>query len=80
MNDNPAPTASPVPPIPLRRAESMVREIAALRRRAADEGQGTLAYLLECALIEAGRLAEQQNRDRIEREADPPALWRLRDL
>jgi hypothetical protein len=39
-----------------------------LRRRADDEGRGTLAYLLECA--------EQVRRDRAEREADPRDLWR----
>ena len=80
MNDNPEPTASPVPSIPLRRAESFVREIAALRRRADGKGHGTLAYLLECAEIEARHLAEQEQRDRAEHEADPPDLWRLRDL
>jgi hypothetical protein len=58
MNDNPGPSASPVPAIPLRRAESFVREIAALRRRADAEGHGTLVYLLECAEIEARYLAD----------------------
>jgi hypothetical protein len=58
----------------------MVREIAALRRRAGDEGRSTLAHLLECAEIEARHLAEQEKRDQAEREADPPDLWRLRDL
>ena len=41
----------------------MVREIAALRRRAGDEGRSTLAHLLECAEIEARHLAEQEKRD-----------------
>ena len=46
-----------------------MREIAALRRRADAEGQGTLAYLLECAEIEARHIADQERRDRAEREA-----------
>jgi hypothetical protein len=66
MNNNGS--RSPVPAIPLRRGESTVREIAALRRRADDEGRGTLAYLLECA--------EQVRRDRAERETDPRDLYR----
>ena len=80
MNDNPGPSASPVPSIPLRRAESFVREIAALRRRAHNGGHGTLAYLLECAEIEARHPADQEQRNRAERDAHSPDLWRLRDL
>ena len=76
MNDNPGPSASPVSAIPLRRAESMVAEIAALRRRADDEGQGTLAYLIECAEIEARHLADQEHQNRADREADPRDLYR----
>ena len=75
-DDKPCPIVSLVPLIPLRRAEAMVREIAALRRRADDEGQGTLAHLLECALIEARHLVEQEKRDRAERDADPRDLYR----
>lgn len=76
MNDNPTPTVSPVPLIPLRRAEGMAGEIAALRRRADDEGHGTLAYLLEGAEIGARHLADQERRDRAERDADPCERWR----
>ena len=52
-NDNFAPVPSPAPLIPLRRAEGMAAEIETLMRRAEAETEGTLAYLLECALIEA---------------------------
>jgi hypothetical protein len=74
MNDNGS--RSPVPAIPLRRSEAFLREIAALRRRAEGEGEGTLAYFLDCAEIEARHLAEQEQRDRAGREADPRDLWR----
>jgi hypothetical protein len=80
MNDNLESITSPVPSIPLRRAESFVREIAALRRRAHNGGHGTLAYLLECAEIEARHPADQEQRNRAERDAHSPDLWRLRDL
>jgi hypothetical protein len=52
-DDKPSSVGSLVSLIPRRRAEGMVAEIEALMRRAEAEGQGTLAYLLECALIEA---------------------------
>jgi hypothetical protein len=78
MNDNGS--RSPVPAIPLRRGEVFVREIAALRRRAQGKGEGTLAYFLEYAEIEARHLAEQEQRDRAERDADPRDLWRPANL
>ena len=75
MNDNAVLATSPVPLIPLRRAEGIVAEIETLRRRADDEGQGTLAYLLECAEIEARYIADRERRNKAEREADPGDLW-----
>ena len=79
-DDKPSTFVSLVPLIPLRRAEGMAGEIEALMRRADNEGQGTLAYLLECAEIEARHIAQQEQRDRAERDAHSPDLWRLRDL
>ena len=67
MNDNGS--RSPVPAIPLRRGEVFVREIAALRRRAQGKGEGTLAYFLEYAEIEARHLAEQEQRVDLHRES-----------
>lgn len=78
MNDNGL--RSPVPSIPLRRAEEMVAEVERLMGRAEKEGRGTLAHLLECALVEARHQVDQENRDRAERDADPADLWRPRDL
>jgi hypothetical protein len=79
-DDKPSTFVSLVPLIPLRRAEGMAGEIEALMRRADSEGQGTLACLLECAEIEARHIAQQEQRDRAERDAHSPDLWRLRDL
>ena len=76
MNDNPAPTASPVPSVSLRHGESFVEEIERLMRRAAANGSGTLAHLLECALVEARREVAQRERDLAEREAALRDLYR----
>ena len=65
----------PVPLVPLAWLDLLVLEIEALRDQADDGGLGTLAYLLDMALIEARHQAEQRRRDRQERDADPDALW-----
>ena len=67
---------SPIPLQPLQPLDRMVLEIEALRDLAEDGGLGTLAYLLEMALIEARHQAEQRRRDADERDADPDTLWR----
>lgn len=69
------PSAS-VPIIPLHKPDDMVLAIEALRDRADQEGQTMLAYLLECAMIEARNLSDQARRDEAERDADPRDLWR----
>lgn len=66
----------PMPLVPLASLDRMVLEIERLRDQADDGGLGTLAYLLDMALIEARHQAEQRRRDRQERDADPDALWR----
>ena len=66
----------PIPLATLSSADRMVLEIEALRDVADDGGLGTLAYLLECALIEARHQAEQGRRDADESGADPDDLWR----
>lgn len=53
----------------------MAAEVERLMRRPEAAGQGTLAYLLDCALMEARRVADQERRDRAERDADARDLW-----
>ena len=69
------PTSS-VPIIPAHEPDDMVLAIEALRDRAQEAGQGTLAYLLEMARLEAKNLSDQARRDDAERGADPDQLWR----
>ena len=67
------PSVPLVPPVPMDR---FVLQIEALRDQADDRGLGTLAYLLDCALIEAKHQADQRWREARDRDADPGDLWR----
>ncbi len=67
---------SGVPRVRLRRADDLVERIEALKNEATTRGFGTLAYLLDTALIEA-RLQEQHIIDDTTiARAKPDELWR----
>lgn len=83
MNDNgsgPTSRPSPVPLVRLRGnpapANRYILELEDLKARAARDGFGTLAYILEMAHLEAQRLVGQEERDDEEELADPRDLWR----
>ena len=65
-----------VPVIPLRTLESYLDRIEALRRDATSDELPMLAYLLECAKLEAQNLLDAAGREKVNREADPDDLWR----
>ena len=65
-----------LPLAPLPPSDRLSLQIEALRDEAKDQGLGTLAYLLECALIEARHQIHQQSRDVEEGDARPGDLWR----
>ena len=67
---------SPVPLIPPGQLDCLDLQIEALRDEAEERGLGVLAYLLDCALIEARHQAEQIQRVREARRANPVDLWR----
>lgn len=71
------PERSPLPLIPRDQPDDMVLEIERLRDMAEEAGLGTLAYLLEVAMIEAKHVSNQARRDSEERQVDPRDLWRL---
>ena len=50
--------------------------VEALRERAEADGQGTLAYLLDIAKLEAERISTRARLDEEEWKADPNDFWR----
>ncbi|NNM75091.1 hypothetical protein [Enterovirga aerilata] len=67
---------SSVPIIPPHTPDDMVLAIEALRERAEADGQGTLAYLLLCAQIEAEAVSKRARIAEEERRAGPDEIWR----
>jgi hypothetical protein len=66
---------SVVPLIPLRRIDDLVARIEELTKDAERRGFGSLAYLLETALIEA-RIEQRRLQDeKAARNADSRDLW-----
>jgi hypothetical protein len=51
-------------------------QFEALRDEAGEKGFGTLASVLDCTLIEARYLTEQERNAGAEHEANPSDLWR----
>lgn len=70
------PERSPVPLIPCHPPDDMMLRLELLRDEAARSGQGTLAYLIECAMLEARRISDQARRDEAARDVDPGQIWR----
>ncbi|WP_375458913.1 hypothetical protein [uncultured Enterovirga sp.] len=70
------PDRSPFPLIPHHQPDDMLLRLELLRDEASAAGQGTLAYLIEVAMVEAKRISDQERRDVEERAADPWDLWR----
>ncbi|HEV2555234.1 MAG TPA: hypothetical protein VGV17_15880 [Bosea sp. (in: a-proteobacteria)] len=66
---------SVVPLIPLRRADDLAERIEQLMSEAERRGYGTLAYLLDMALLEARIQMQQEADDRATKSADPRDLW-----
>ncbi|WP_436168983.1 hypothetical protein [Bosea sp. LjRoot9] len=66
---------SVVPQIPLRRVNDLVARIEELTKDAERRGFGSIADLLEAALIEA-RIEQRRLQDeKADRNADPRDLW-----
>ena len=61
------PERSPVPMIPRHAPDDLLIRIEMLRDEAEASGLGTLAYLLELAMIDAKRVSDQGRRDAAER-------------
>lgn len=70
------PHRSPVPLIPHHPPDDLMLRIEMLRDEAEAGKQGTLAYLLDLALMEAQRISDQARRGEADRQADPRDLWR----
>ncbi|MGA0598975.1 hypothetical protein [Enterovirga sp. CN4-39] len=68
--------SSSVPIVRIHAPDDMVLAIEVLRDRAETDGNGTLAYLLDMAKLEAERISAQARRDEAERRARPDDLWR----
>ncbi len=68
--------SSSVPIIRPHNPDDMVLAIEALRERADAEGQGTLAYILLCAEIEAKVISGRARAAEEERTVGPDELWR----
>jgi hypothetical protein len=66
---------SVVPLIPLRRVDDLVTRIEELKKDAERRGFGTLAHLLETALIEARFEHRRMQNDKAASTADPRDLW-----
>jgi hypothetical protein len=64
-----------VPLIPLRRVDDLVARIEELTKDAERRGFGTIAHLLETALVEARFEQRRQQDDKAARNADPRDLW-----
>ncbi len=67
---------SSVPIIPPHEPDDMILAIEALRERAEADGNGTLAYLLDIARIEAEAVSNRARAAEEERKAGPDDLWR----
>lgn len=65
-----------VPQIPLQRVDDLADRIEQLKSDADRRGYGTLAYLLDMALLEARIQMQQEADDRATKSADPRDLWK----
>ena len=65
-----------IPSIQLRAIGSYVDRLASIQRDAEEDGLGTLAYLVDVALLEARAVVARAEAEKAAHAADPGELWR----